>query len=167
MACRLVTIFMGFLVVAGCANVPPYQFRGPFATALSILPHSTDQRVGSLPHVEMVSLPSKSVEESVAATDAIELDSVVRVDTLTHKELNYSLNLDDSHSHSTDRNRVSMSPWERLSADQVNFYSGDSLLSQCMGSNHNDVNVVSNRLPIPYRPEKLLYPVFSHRQIFL
>ena len=38
---------------------------------------------------------------------------------------------------------------------------------QCMGSYHNDVNVVSNRLPIPYRPEKLLYPVFSHRQIFL
>ena len=39
--------------------------------------------------------------------------------------------------------------------------------SRCIGTNHNDVNVVSNRLPKPYLPEKLLYLVFSHRQIFL
>ncbi len=120
---------MGFLVVAGCANVPRYQFRGPFATVLSVFPHSSDQRVDNLPHLEMVSLPSKSVEESVSATDAVELDSVVCVDTLTHKEVNDSLNLDDSNFRSTDRNRVTMSPWERLSADQVNFYSRDSLLN--------------------------------------
>ena len=112
---------MGLLVFLGCSNVSRYQFRGPFATALAVLPHTTEPKVDNLPHLEMMSLPSKSVEESVAATDAIELDSLVCVDTLTHKEVNDSLNLDDSNSRPTDRNRASMSPWERLSADQVNF----------------------------------------------
>ena len=109
LACRLVTILIGLLVVVGCANVPRCQFRGPFATALSLLQHSTDQRVDKSPHLEIVSLPSKSIAEIVAPTDGVELNSVPLVDRLTHKEVNDSLNLEDSRS--TGWNRASTSPW--------------------------------------------------------
>lgn len=128
MAFQLLTIIIGLLVFVGCANIPRYQFRGPFATGLSVFPYSSFQHVDNLPHVKMVSLPSKSVEKSSAA-EAIELHSVVRTDTLKFKDVNDLLNLEDSNFRSTDQNRFSMSPWERLSADQVNFYSRESLLS--------------------------------------